>query len=300
MNLHIPDIRVGQQMCCGGVAVFPLFAERSLFPDGTGSCDYALASEAMAAETVAVSETSARGEVPVLLVDNFGELPVLFVEGEEVRGGKQNRVLRSSVLAAKGRTRIPVVCTQRGRWDADIRPFAAGSYCPPFLRLALKERSGGPRLHQSRIWTLVRQNHCRLGVRSPSENLSDALETHRGRIEDLRQHLPYAEGASGVVIAYGGRVVGVDLFDKPSTLEKLWDRLAEGLALDAVEAPGTARWLSEADISVELYKVKNMRWQPAGAAGLGEAYRAAGDGGTVATALVGDGMLVHLSVSMPG
>ena len=100
MSIHFPEIRVGEPTICGGIAVFLLFAERSLPPDGNGICDYALAAEAMAAGTVAVSEVS---EVPYLLVDNYGELPVLLVEGEEFRGGKQNRVLRGSVLAAKGR-----------------------------------------------------------------------------------------------------------------------------------------------------------------------------------------------------
>ena len=73
MNLHIPEIRVGEPTICGGVAVFPLFAEPSLFPDGSGSCDYALAGEAMAAGTVAVSEVSEAGQVPYLLLDNCGD-----------------------------------------------------------------------------------------------------------------------------------------------------------------------------------------------------------------------------------
>jgi hypothetical protein len=294
MNLHIPDIRVGEPTSCGRAAVFPLFAGRPSSPDGTGSCDYALASEAMAAGTVAVSEVSEAGQVPYLLVANCGDLPVFFLEGEEVRGGRQNRVLCGSVLAAAGsRTHIPVVCTQRKRWEQGSRPFAAGSCCPPSLRHLLKGCNGG---RQSHIWATIRQNHFRLGVRSPSENLSDALETHRGRVEDLRQHLPYVEGASGVAVALGGKVACIDLFDGAATLEKLWDRLIEGLALDAVEAPDTARWLREADISVELYKVRIARWQQVETVGLGEAYRATGE--AIATALVVDDVPIHVSVSM--
>ena len=34
--------------------------------------------------------------------------------------------------------------------------------------------------------------------------------------------------------ALGGKVVSVDLFDKPATLAKLWDRLLQGIALDAL------------------------------------------------------------------
>jgi hypothetical protein len=102
-----------------------------LFPEHTCALDYALASEAMAAGTVAVSEVSEAGQVPALLADNCGELPALFLEGEEVRGGRQNRILHTSVLAAAGsQTCIPVICTQRGWWafqatgDGDSRATA--------------------------------------------------------------------------------------------------------------------------------------------------------------------------------
>jgi len=70
----------------------------------------------------------------------------LFVEGEEVRGGKQNRILASSVLVAgRNRTRIPVACTEPGRWDYDSRHFTVGSCCPPSLRRLLKDGRQGDR-----------------------------------------------------------------------------------------------------------------------------------------------------------
>jgi len=250
----------------------------------------------MAAGTVAVSEASEKGEVPVLVIDNGGDLPVLLVEGEEVRGGKQNRMLRGSVLAAKGRTLVPVACTQRGRWDHGIQPFAAGTCCPPSLRRALKDWSAG---RQSRMWANIRQYHWRLVVNSPSENMSDSLDTHRGRVEALRRQLPYVEGASGIVVAIGPNVC-IDIFDRPSTLEKLWDRLAEGCALDAINAKDDEAGDSRSSVELYMETIRNMRWQPVETVGLGEAYRAAGDGGSLATALVAGDTLVHLSVSMQG
>ena len=72
--------------CLGDTADFPLFAGRPLPPDGHGTCEYALAGEAMAAGTVTVSEVSENGEVPVLVADNGGDQPVLFIEGEESIG----------------------------------------------------------------------------------------------------------------------------------------------------------------------------------------------------------------------
>jgi len=44
------------------------------------------------------------------------------------------------------------------------------------------------------------------------------------------------EGATGLAVAIGNKVVALDLFDKPATCRKVWNRLLSGLVLDALEA----------------------------------------------------------------
>ena len=136
MRLPFPEVRMWEPMPCEGLAVFPLFAE----PSGKSALDYLLSHEAMVAGTLTVQEASEEGSVSELLVENGGDRPVLFVEGEEVCGGKQNRVLCSSVLVGgRSRTTIPVACVERGRWKYESRHFASGSCCPPTLRHVLKQ-----------------------------------------------------------------------------------------------------------------------------------------------------------------
>ncbi len=138
MNLSIPEIRVDPPMCCEGISLFPLFSDRGVFPEGDSA--FVLAAEAIAAGTCIVREVSEEGSVSELLVDNASDTPVLFLEGEVLRGAKQDRVLRSSVLVAGGgHTRVPVCCVERGRWEYAGRRFAPGSCCPPTMRLLLKQ-----------------------------------------------------------------------------------------------------------------------------------------------------------------
>jgi hypothetical protein len=94
-----------------------------------------------------------------------------------------------------------------------------------------------------------------------------------------------------------GRVVCLDVFDKPATLAKLWDRLTQGLALDALEHGDTACQAMGSGFSVAVYK--RMLWRKVAAVGLGETYRATGDDGILATAITMNGTLIHLSMSMP-
>ncbi len=134
MPVAFPEIRVGDPIRHDGLAVFPLFAEPS------GGVEYVLADEAINAGSVAVEEVSEAGSVPDLAVENKGNVRVLFLEGEELVGAKQNRILNTSVLvAAHTKTKIPVSCVEAGRWGYKSRRFGSGgTHSPSRLRYCLR------------------------------------------------------------------------------------------------------------------------------------------------------------------
>ena len=158
-DICIPQIRAGEPTQLGGVVVFPLFAG---LPPSRYTLDYALASEAMVAGTLVVREVSEDGSVCELAARNLGDRPVLLVEGEELKGAKQNRAVVSSVLVA-GRScaRIPVCCVQRGKWEYSSRHFSPGSCCPPTMRHLLKQGDGGIAVFQRQhaVWREIHRKH---------------------------------------------------------------------------------------------------------------------------------------------
>ena len=73
---------------------------------------------ARAAGSARVTEVHEAGRVPELKFDNDGERPVLLLDGEELAGAKQNRVLNLTILAPPKRSIvIPVSCVEAGRWE---------------------------------------------------------------------------------------------------------------------------------------------------------------------------------------
>jgi hypothetical protein len=59
-------------------------------------------------------------------VDNKGDALVLFVEGQELRGAKQNRVLNTSIMIEQhSQVPIPVSCVEQGRWSYRSRNFGS-------------------------------------------------------------------------------------------------------------------------------------------------------------------------------
>ena len=298
MNPSFPEIRVGDPSCCGGLAVFPLYAERTLF-----GLEYVLAHEAMAAGTVTVREVSAAGSIPDLLVENNGDLPCLILEGTELRGQKQHRMLNATTLVGtRSQIRIPVSCVEHGRWRSDSLKSVSGSHCPPTLRGFLKGSAGSRRhglgSHQIALWSEIRRTHRALGVDSTTEDLSAALVAHREKVEQVQKELPYPASANGVAVALGGRLVSIDILDKAVTLEKVWGRVTEGFALDAIAAtPATKREVSCTEVSEDLQRMRSLPWHSVEPVGLGDELRAR-DVGMLAGALYFDGALLHASASL--
>ena len=73
--------------------MFPLFAQPG------GQVEYVLVDEALAAKALVVEEVDEAGSVPDLLVENKGDTRVLFIEGEELVGAKQNRIVNVSIYS---------------------------------------------------------------------------------------------------------------------------------------------------------------------------------------------------------
>lgn len=292
MKVFEAPIRVGEPLRHRSLSVFPPFTERQ------ASVEYQLSTDGLQAGSVLIEEVSDRGSVPELLVKNTGDMRVLFLEGEELVGAKQNRVLNTSVLvAANSETKIPVSCVEQGRWNYATRSFrSSGSHLPSKLRKSLKESVSrslkAGRSYQSdqgKVWQDVAALHCEHKVKSGTGALSDAFESYQDRIDEFRSAITYPAGACGVAIAVGDRVLSVDLFDKPSTCEKVWERLISGVVFDALsEDEAQAKEKTEpapADVSAMISQVADFSWEPAEAVGEGEEHRAESEQGDHASAL---------------
>ena len=69
-----------------------------------------------------------QSQVNTLIVSNKSVTPLLLVDGEEIVGGDQNRIVSSTVIIApESEMKIPVNCTEQGRWRYE-REFVHSDY----------------------------------------------------------------------------------------------------------------------------------------------------------------------------
>src|SRR4051812_44335410 len=90
---------------------------------------------------VQVSEISQAGSVPELQVANDLDVMVYLMDGQELVGAKQNRILNTDVLVpAKSSLRIPVSCVEQGRWRHTSDTFSSGKSASHRIRDAKAAR----------------------------------------------------------------------------------------------------------------------------------------------------------------
>jgi hypothetical protein len=293
----IPNVHIGKPISHGSLTVFPLFSENHR------PIDYLLSDEAMEAGTVTVGEVTDQGSVPELFVENKGDRRALFIEGEQLVGAKQNRILNTTVLVpAKAKLTLPVSCVEAGRWRRSSVFFSSSKTGSPYrLRHGLKssvsrslKEKQGHRSDQGKVWDDVQKQQSALGVTSGTSAMSDTYEKYEENLAQAQKALQYVTGACGLAVAIGSQVVTADLFDKPATCQKLWDKLLSGMVLDALMEKAQAT-PDESQVEKMVNEARNAAWTQTEAVGEGQEYRAEFDG-KVGSALVLDGSLVHGSL----
>jgi hypothetical protein len=111
----VHSLHVGSGIVVDNLTMTPLLAPAA--STTALPLDYIVLDDAIASKEFEISEVSEAGSVPELRVVNRGARPVLIVDGEELLGAKQNRVVNLTILVpAHAEMTIPVSCVEAGRW----------------------------------------------------------------------------------------------------------------------------------------------------------------------------------------
>ena len=259
----------------------------------------------IADDTLEVSEVGG-GVVGQLQVHNPGDVDLLIPAGRVLEGGRQTRTVNVSILVpAKKTLVIPVSCVEEGRWDLGTHFRNSGRYSSRRVRMA-KERGvkanlddhGGKESDQSVVWESIDDELCLRRIVSPSSlylSVDHYIDESDELTEILREALAVGiqPGQTGVALAHGGVVLGMELFTSEDDLRASWEALVRMAILDTETEADASGDVTERDIERFLAEVASMETTTVGGTGLGTEYHAA-DEHTVAHALVDDdGNLIH-------
>ena len=295
---RLAKLEIGKPKKHGGLCVYPLLGA------DCGRTAYTLLEDALASGTVTIKEDGG-GSVPTLTLTNTGAECVFLLDGEELLGAKQNRIVNTSVLAGPRSTlALPVTCVEAGRWRQDTAQFASGGshYNARGRQRKVAEvsaslaRSGRADSDQGRVWDDIGGKLQRLAVPSPTAALHDITTRYEADLGAYADALSDAvPGQVGAVFALGREIVGADVFDRSRTLAGLLPKLAASYALDALEETSTDAPPPAAVVAAWLASAARAETKIHPAVGLGRDLRLSGPKLSGA-ALEYEAVAVHLSL----
>ncbi len=159
------------------LVLFPLMAPES------GEPDYLTLEEALREKAVVITEVSEGGHVPELKLINRSQSKILILEGEELKGAKQHRIVNATFLIGpKMEVVIPVSCVEHGRWSYQSRNFDFGE---KVMHFSLR------RAHQREVSKNLREENS---FRSNQGMIWDGLAE---KVERMKVDAPTAAGPTG-------------------------------------------------------------------------------------------------------
>lgn len=294
---YLGEIEFGKLQQFGEMTVFPVFSANN------GKVEYLSLKEAMNRNLLEITEVDDSGSVPELKVKNLAEIPVLILDGEELMGAKQNRVVNTTILLKEDyNTIIPVSCVEQGRWSYTSRNFQDSDRIASYNIRNVKsasvkrsvERTGQYSSDQGAVWNEVNKLQDRMEVKSPTSAMSDVYESKIDDLDDYIKAFELLENQKGILVVIHGEIAGFDVISSKSAYMDLHKKLIKSYALDAMGNDKKTKSLNAEMAQKFLKEIMECDESKNKSVGYGYDYRFASDS-YIGSSLVCMDEVIHVS-----
>jgi len=295
---HFARLALGEAQTYRNIVVFPVLGPEA------GAAPYLTLGEALAGHCLTVTEVSDGGSVPELKVISQSDRPILLLDGEELVGAKQNRVLNTTILLKeRAETKIPVSCVEQGRWSYASAHFADSGAVMSRKSRASKVRSVSESLvagahyssDQGEVWREVAALQNSAGVAAPTHAMQDVFKARAAELEAATRVFTPTGDQTGLFVVIDGEVAGFDLIAHADAYAKLHPKLLRSYLIDALLEPKPSAVevaKAAAAAQVFLHEAAGSDEKAFESIGYGRDYRYQKPG-LAGSALVHDDRLVH-------
>jgi len=234
---YLTSLDFGDLQHFKNMAVLPLMSALNDSPK------YLILKQALDQHVLAIGEVSQEGHVPELKVTNKSDTPVLLLDGEELAGAKQNRVLNTTILLEENsETIIPVSCTEQRRWSYKSQEFAeSGTVMIPKIR-KMKSQTVSDSLEESReyrsdqgtVWTSIDEMSEQTGIHSRTAAMKDVYEAKEKELDEYLKTFTCLPQQKGLLTFIDEEIVGFDFLSLDTAYALLHSKLVKSYAMEAL------------------------------------------------------------------
>ena len=275
--------------------MFPLFGSNFSNPG------YVTLENALSRGDATITEVAQHGRVPFVRFASHSPYPIFLLDGQELIGAMQDRVLNISLLAPPRRKlAVPVTCVEAARWEPASESFSAAPrvhFATGRAEMAAQVTEsllcgGVAESDQVEVWTTLEQVARRLDAVSPTRAHSALFVRHTLQIEAAVRGIRPLPGQTGTVMAAGSELLGMDFFDSVDTFAQMLPKLVRSSAIDAIGSNGEPPRCESVALFIDRSaRARRLRFA---ALGLGVDIRLCGDS-IAGGALTAWGRVIHLS-----
>jgi hypothetical protein len=191
-----------------------------------------------------------------LSIENKSSGDVYIQAGDIVKGGRQDRVLSTDLVLPGHSGKLPIgaFCVEHGRWTQRGREasnqFSASNRTVAFkdIKMAVHTEDG-----QSKVWQEVSQAQHKLALAgavsaaAPSPSPTSMQLTLENRqltestdayVKSLAKIVEGQPDAAGFVYAINGKIDSADLYASPDLFRRMWMKMLQASAAEAVGERG--------------------------------------------------------------
>lgn len=227
------DLKITEPVFLRNLVVFPI--KRTAGEPENGRPNLFTIDEIIASENGGFRELEIP-EVNKIVFENNGDNPALMLDGEEITGSLQNRIIAvSNLVEARSAKNIPVICVEEKRWE-EIGGFRTGHCSYPKIRSILAKRANKKIDTQDTVWNEIERKLTITKTFSQTSSMHDIYDN----LED--EITRYIEGFKslnhdtvGFIGVAGNQILGCDIFPSPDIYHKFETKLVRSYALEALE-----------------------------------------------------------------
>ena len=199
--------------------------------------------EAFEKKLIVVKELEGNEQVNTINLENLSDSYIFILDGDILKGAKQNRVVNTSVLVApKAKILLPVSCVEEGRWDNRSSRFRPSDEVAHrsiryekanFISESKKMNRADFAADQSSVWDEVENVSYSIEYCSPTKSHSDLFENFTNEFDDIIKEFTLKPQANGLVIFVGDQMVACDIFNNNKLYSDYFKKIIKTSAIDS-------------------------------------------------------------------
>ena len=239
--------------------------------------------------------------VNTVLCKNDSVAPLILIDGDEITGAMQNRIINDTLLIpAKSTINIPVSCTEHGRWHtkgegAESRTFKPSLYSANHSTRSRKSRASyEERDYQGEVWDSISEFESRSNFKSMTSALNDSYENLKDKQNDYLSKFHIEDGQNGVIFIVNGEVKGLELFYNHSIYKQYHEKLCRSYIIEAIVEKKSVDDIDRLELMKVLENISQSEFKSKKSIGLGDNLKFSNDFGS-GSGLVWEDELIHMT-----